>query len=113
MEEKDAIIELKHIVKRFFVGKSNEMEILHGIDLQVEEGEFLSIIGESGSGKSTLMNIIGALDRPTEGEYRLADVDVCQAKDKLWIFSTSIMRNREKPLFSLLTRKSWQRRRRG
>lgn len=82
MEEKDAIIELKHIVKRFFIGKPNELEILHGIDLQVKEGEFLSVIGESGSGKSTLMNIIGALDRPTEGEYRLVDVDVCQAKDK-------------------------------
>ena len=82
MEEKDAIIELKHIVKRFFIGKPNELEILHGIDLQVKEGEFLSVIGESGSGKSTLMNIIGALDRPTEGEYRLADVDVCQAKDR-------------------------------
>lgn len=82
MEEKDAIIELKHIVKRFFIGKPNELEILHGIDLQVKEGEFLSVIGESGSGKSTLMNIIGALDRPTEGEYRLADVDVCQAEDR-------------------------------
>lgn len=82
MEEKDAIIDLKHIVKRFFIGKPNELEILHGIDLQVKEGEFLSVIGESGSGKSTLMNIIGALDRPTEGEYRLADVDVCQAKDR-------------------------------
>lgn len=82
MEEKEAIIELKHIVKRFFIGKPNELEILHGIDLQVKEGEFLSVIGESGSGKSTLMNIIGALDRPTEGEYRLADVDVCQAKDR-------------------------------
>ena len=82
MEEKEAIIELKHIVKRFFIGKPNELEILHGIDLQVKEGEFLSVIGESGSGKSTLMNIIGALDRPTEGEYRLADVYVCQAKDR-------------------------------
>ena len=82
MEEKEAIIELKHIVKRFFIGKPNELEILHGIDLEVKEGEFISVIGESGSGKSTLMNIIGALDRPTEGEYRLADVDVCQAKDR-------------------------------
>lgn len=82
MEEKDTIIDLRHIVKRFFIGKPNELEILHGIDLQVKEGEFLSVIGESGSGKSTLMNIIGALDRPTEGEYQLAGVDVCQAKDK-------------------------------
>lgn len=82
MEEKDTIIDLQHIVKRFFIGKPNELEILHGIDLQVREGEFVSIVGESGSGKSTLMNIIGALDRPTEGEYRLVDVDVCQARDK-------------------------------
>lgn len=82
MEEKDTIIDLQHIVKRFFIGKPNELEILHGIDLQVKEGEFISIVGESGSGKSTLMNIIGALDRPTEGSYRLVDVDVCQAKDK-------------------------------
>lgn len=82
MEEKDTIINLHHIVKRFYIGKPNELEILHGIDLQVKKGEFLSVVGESGSGKSTLMNIIGALDRPTEGEYQLAGEDVCQAKDK-------------------------------
>lgn len=68
MNKGDTIIDLRHIVKRFFIGKPNELEILHGIDLQVKEGEFLSVIGESGSGKSTLMNIIGVLDRPTE-EY--------------------------------------------
>lgn len=82
MEGKDRIIELKQIVKRFFIGKPNELEILHGIDLFVNRGEFLSVVGESGSGKSTLMNIIGALDRPTEGEYRLDGVDVCRAKDR-------------------------------
>lgn len=82
MKEKDTIINLQHIVKRFYIGKPNELEILHGIDLQVKKGEFLSVVGESGSGKSTLMNIIGALDRPTEGEYQLAGEDVCQAKDK-------------------------------
>lgn len=82
MEEKDTMINLRHIVKRFFIGKPNELEILHGIDLQVKKGEFLSVIGESGSGKSTLMNIIGALDRPTEGEYELAGLDVCQEKDR-------------------------------
>jgi putative ABC transport system ATP-binding protein len=65
------MIELHQIVKRFYVGQPNELEILHGIDITVNEGEFVSIVGESGSGKSTLMNIIGALDRPTEGEYRL------------------------------------------
>ncbi|MBR1743121.1 MAG: ABC transporter ATP-binding protein [Lachnospiraceae bacterium] len=76
------VIELRHIIKRFFIGQPNELEILHGIDLTVKEGEFLSIVGESGSGKSTLMNIIGALDRPTEGDYFLDDTDICKAKDK-------------------------------
>lgn len=82
MDEKQPIIELQGIVKRFFIGKPNELEILHGIDLQVKEGEFISIVGESGSGKSTLMNIIGALDRPTEGSYVLDSMDIGSAKDK-------------------------------
>ena len=76
------IIDLKNIIKRFYIGKPNELEILHGIDLKVYEGEFVSIVGESGSGKSTMMNIIGALDRPTEGEYILDGIDICKAKDK-------------------------------
>lgn len=76
------VIDLKHIVKRFYIGQPNELEILHKIDLKVEKGEFISIVGESGSGKTTLMNIIGALDRPTEGEYYLEGMDVCLAKDK-------------------------------
>ena len=78
----ELIIDLDHIVKRFYVGQPNELEILHGINLQVKSGEFISIVGESGSGKSTLMNIIGALDRPTSGTYTLAGVDVGKAKDK-------------------------------
>lgn len=80
--EKENIIDLQGIIKRFYIGQPNELEILHGIDLQVKRGEFISIVGESGSGKSTLMNIIGALDRPTEGGYILDGVDVCHAKDK-------------------------------
>lgn len=63
----DLIIDMRGIYKRFYIGQPNELEILRGIDLQVKKGEFLSIVGASGSGKSTLMNIIGALDRPTEG----------------------------------------------
>ncbi len=82
MTEKENIIDLKHIVKRFYIGQPNELEILHGIDLQVKKGEFVSIVGASGSGKTTLMNIIGVLDRPTEGEYSLDGVDVARAKDK-------------------------------
>jgi len=75
------IIELRGIVKRYFVGKPNELEVLHGIDLSVGEGEFISIVGESGSGKSTLMNIIGLLDRPTEGSYILNGLDTLVQPD--------------------------------
>lgn len=82
MIEQKTVIDLHDIVKRFYIGQPNELEILHGISLQVKEGEFVSIVGESGSGKSTLMNIIGALDRPTSGEYMLDGVDISKAKDK-------------------------------
>lgn len=78
---RNKIIEMKGIVKRFYVGSPNELEILHGLDLEVLAGEFISIIGASGSGKSTLMNIIGALDRPTEGEYYLDQLLVSTIKD--------------------------------
>ncbi|MBR4168193.1 MAG: ABC transporter ATP-binding protein [Lachnospiraceae bacterium] len=76
------MIDMKDIVKRYFIGQPNELEVLHGIDLQVCEGEFVAIVGQSGSGKSTLMNMIGALDRPTEGEYTLNGVDMFAADDK-------------------------------
>lgn len=82
INNKDCIIKLENIRKSFFVGKPNELEILHGIDLEVKQEEFLSVVGESGSGKSTLMNIIGALDKPTKGDYYLDGTDVCRAKDK-------------------------------
>lgn len=85
------VISLNGIVKRFYIGKLNELEILHGINLEVERGEFVSIVGESGSGKSTLMNIIGALDRPTEGEYRLQGKNIGEAKDR----ELSSIRNEE------------------
>ena len=70
------IIDMKGIVKKFYIGQPNELTILKGIDLTVEEGEFLSIVGQSGSGKSTCMNIIGCLDVPTHGTYRLNGRDV-------------------------------------
>lgn len=83
LEGKDnIIIDLQEIKKSFYIGKPNELEILHGIDLQIKRGEFLSIVGESGSGKSTLMNIIGVLDRPTEGKYFLGGRDIGKEKDK-------------------------------
>lgn len=75
------LIRMRGIVKRFYIGQPNELEILHGIDLDVKEGEFISIVGASGSGKSTLMNMIGVLDRPTEGTYWLDGTDVQDAQD--------------------------------
>lgn len=81
MEERKSTICLRGIKKRFFEGTENEIEVLRGIDLDVYEGEFVSIVGASGSGKSTLMNIIGALDRPSEGNYILDGVDIVSADD--------------------------------
>ena len=85
------IIDMCGIKKSYYVGKPNELEILHGIDLTVYPGEFVAIVGESGSGKSTLMNMIGALDRPTAGTYHLDGVDVEKAKDA----ELSAIRNRK------------------
>ncbi len=76
------IIDMQGIIKRFYIGHPNELEILHGINIDVKDGEFLSIVGASGSGKSTLMNIIGALDRPTLGEYILDGVTISKISDK-------------------------------
>jgi len=82
MSDKKSVICMKGIRKKFYTGQPNELEILHGIDLTVHDGEFVAIVGESGSGKSTLMNIIGALDRPTEGEYYFNDEDLSKMTDK-------------------------------
>ena len=85
------IISMKNIIKRYYIGKPNELQILNGISLDVHEGEFVSIVGQSGSGKSTLMNIIGALDRPTEGTYLLNGVDISTLDDT----ELSRIRNKE------------------
>lgn len=79
--ENNIMLELKNIHKSFFLGTANELEVLHGLDLNIKKREFVSIVGASGSGKSTLMNIIGVLDRPTEGYYNLDGVDIEKAKD--------------------------------
>lgn len=89
--DKTNVIDMQGIVKRYYVGQPNELEILHGIDLHVSQNEFVAIVGESGSGKSTLMNMIGALDRPTEGMYRLVGQDISQLKDE----QLSDIRNQE------------------
>jgi putative ABC transport system ATP-binding protein len=69
------MIEMENITKVYKLGEV-EVPILKGIDLQIDAGEYVSIMGMSGSGKSTLMNIIGCLDRPTEGSYYLEDLDL-------------------------------------
>jgi putative ABC transport system ATP-binding protein len=62
-----ALVELRGVVKRYMRGRQ-AVEVLHNLDLDIEAGEFLALMGPSGSGKTTLLNLIGGLDRPTEGE---------------------------------------------
>ena len=78
----EKIIELKNICKSFKIGVNEELKVLKNINLTVHKGEFIAVVGASGSGKSTLMNIIGALDRPTEGSYFLDGADISQMNDK-------------------------------
>lgn len=78
----EKVIEMRDIIKRYYIGQPNELQILNGISLDVYKGEFVSIVGASGSGKSTLMNMIGLLDRATEGTYHLNGNDVSSLKDQ-------------------------------
>ena len=85
------VIQMNGIIKRYYEGKENELEILHGMDLTVRQGDFVAIVGESGSGKSTLMNIIGALDKPTAGTYLLDGTNVQAMTDS----QLSVIRNKK------------------
>ena len=80
-ENMTKLIELKGINKTYKNG-DQELRVLKDIDLEVEEGEFVAIMGPSGSGKSTLMNVIGLLDRPTSGEYFLEGQEVGNLSEK-------------------------------
>jgi putative ABC transport system ATP-binding protein len=84
------VIRLEDIHKAFFIG-SVEVEILKGVNLNVEQGELLAIVGSSGCGKSTLMNIIGFLDVPTSGRYLFGDTESQSLSDR----ELSSIRNRQ------------------
>jgi putative ABC transport system ATP-binding protein len=76
-----AVIDIRNITKVYRMGDI-EVHALRGVTLRVYEGEFISIMGPSGSGKSTMLQILGALDQPTSGEYYLDGLDVAKLKDK-------------------------------
>ncbi|MCR5106478.1 MAG: ATP-binding cassette domain-containing protein [Eubacterium sp.] len=84
------LLQLNAIFKNYIQG-GNDVPVLKNINLTIEEGEYVAIMGPSGSGKSTLMNIIGCLDKPTDGKYYLADQDIGSLSDR----KLSDIRNKE------------------
>jgi len=75
-----AIVAFENLCKSYKLG-SFELFVLRDVDLSIEQGEYVAIMGPSGSGKSTLLNVLGCLDRPTHGTYRLAGQDVSKLND--------------------------------
>lgn len=76
------LIDIKDLYKIYNEDKESEVRALDGVSLQIDRGEFVSIIGQSGSGKSTLMNILGCLDIPTYGDYHLDGTDITELSDR-------------------------------
>jgi putative ABC transport system ATP-binding protein len=81
MQNLEPIIRLEGIEKRYALGGDAEVRALRGVDLVVNPGDYVAIMGPSGSGKSTMLNLIGCLDRPTAGQYFLGGTDVSQMPD--------------------------------
>jgi len=89
MAEPRPLITLSEVTKVYRIGDI-EVQALRGIDLRIDEGEFVAIMGASGSGKSTLMNLLGCLDTPTTGSYVLDEIDVADLSDD----ELALIRNR-------------------
>ena len=85
------LIDIQNLYKIYNEGKESEVRALDGVTLQIDRGEFVAIVGQSGSGKSTMMNVLGCLDIPTYGEYRLDGTDIGSLTDK----QLARIRNRE------------------
>ena len=81
-----AVVRTQQVKKTYKMGKV-DLEALKGIDIEIEGGEYISIMGPSGSGKTTLFNMIGGLDKPTSGKVYIDDVDVAQldAYELAWL----------------------------
>src|SRR5580765_3774640 len=77
----EPIIRLEYLEKRYDLGGEAEVRALRGVNLVVDPGSYVAIMGPSGSGKSTMLNLIGCLDRPTSGQYYLGGTDVSQMPD--------------------------------
>jgi putative ABC transport system ATP-binding protein len=80
MAQSETVIDIRKLVRNFKLG-SETIKVLKSVDLLVQRGEYVALMGPSGSGKSTLMNILGCLDTPTEGEYYLNGREVAQLSD--------------------------------
>ena len=88
---------MHHIYKDYYPGNM-VVPVLKDVNLNVENGEYLAIMGPSGSGKSTLMNIIGCLDKPTKGDFRLDGLDILDENG--WIPTDELMRTRQEGIFA-------------
>ena len=84
------VLESRGVTKRYIGGDGVPLDVLRGVDLRVESGEMLAIIGESGCGKSTLLHILGGLDRPTSGDVLLSDRTLSGRSDQ----ELALVRNR-------------------